>query len=200
MQIAAQQFIAGADFGSKYPNAFYNTLYSNSIGQCFALLLISSFKLKSVTNYDFVVIRKMTILAYLHLSKCISIAGEKAYDSLKARAELLTKHKYHTELLNVFDAFNVPATNIPLLSSVDYKDAAKGYFMKNMVVVQECLENADFCFNTFQKVNKIRDGRQEIESFGREYHGTIFSIMEQRYKDGIVVLPKSDIESALISY
>jgi hypothetical protein len=104
----------GASYGLKVPNEYLDSIFSDSIGQCFFHI---SNTLKKGTEKDFV-------YAYFYLSNCTRLSKD-SYDSFKSRAILINENPlYSTRLIS--DYLGLSAIKDPLVIA-DYYYAGQGF-------------------------------------------------------------------------
>jgi hypothetical protein len=139
-------FKKGAQYGLKYPNRYFNTIFSDSIGQCFYHLVMN------IEIYDY----NFFVLAYIYLSNCINLSPRKTYDSRRSRALLInTENSYFVDKFRA-DYLGIEYIKEPLVIS-DFYFASLG-FENNFNIKSQCLSDA----------KKIHDWLEDITVAGKD--------------------------------
>jgi len=194
--IAKKFYISGASFGLVYPSQYYDTIFSDSIGECLAHLITQfSFKIDSVENgaaFD-----NSIKLAYVFLSKCISLYPDKAYDSYKTRAMLMEEK----DAMNLTLKLGMFVMKDPFVIA-DYYRASTGY-NNDPGTKNDCLQSARRIHANLGDVGvggKDADEytAQEMTEFGLRRHAALFKVLEDEYKEGKFNTNKSALEKLFV--
>jgi len=138
--IAKKCFIEGAKFCTQGEHKYYNTIFSNSIGQCITLLFTQNL-LRTQNNN---VLKQLFILGHLYLSDSINMYGTKAYESYYSRYKLMKETKYTTLFVSVLEKFGVLVDAIPLMNASDLYESSVGYssHLNNFMQAEELIDKA----------------------------------------------------------
>jgi hypothetical protein len=190
--IARKALLDGAYYGIKFPCPVYDTLFADSVGQCFYYLL-SQFSIK-----DKQIGRKATELCYLYLSQCIKLFPREAQDSYRTRALLIRNPSLYS--FTVFMLSGYANTKVPdgvyVLSDFYFASQATGSPFKNAL---------DIAKEIHTKLDDAEIGEKCADDYslrglaevGESMHRVIFNKIEASFKNNKLEISKNDLESAI---
>jgi len=171
---AKRLLIKGAKFGLKFPNEYFNTIFSDAIGQCFYNLVCNL----DSQDYD------TFVLAYVYLSNCAQLMPRQAFDSLRSRA-LLMKHQDSFTMSFLFTYLGMGNLKEPLIIS-DLYFAGLG-FKDNPKIQQECFDDAKKLHIWLEDISVAgKDANdysiQEMAILGEQRHKRLFDSLLPEFK------------------
>lgn len=132
-------FKKGAQYGLKYPNRYFNTIFSDGIGQCFYHLV----EIIEIHDYNFFA------LAYIYLSNCINLTPRQAYDSMRSRAILINNSSFSQAFISNY--LGMGNLKEPLVIS-DFYFAGIG-FEDNYEIQRQCFTDAKRIHNWLEDIS-----------------------------------------------
>jgi len=187
-QNAFHNYLNAAKFGIVYPNDFYNTYFSDSIGSSLYYLL----KRYNYNQLNAEIIRKMFFISYIYLTDTIHFAQKlniKAFESLENRAYLLAKFEHGYSQLLCGEYLN-PFTFGNVLFISDFYYAFEAYQEKGDIHRANILfENAKKIHNSLEDVNiegipASEYSLPEIADKGRDRHEFINQNIQRPFFNG----------------
>ena len=194
--IAKKFYVSGASFGFIYPSQYYDTIFSDSMGECLTHLITQfSFEIDSLENGE--AFDSSIKLAYVFLSKCISLYPDKAYDSYRARAMLMQEE----DAMNLTLKLGMFVMKDPFIIA-DYYRASTGY-NNDPSTKSDCVQSARRIHANLGDVGvggKDADEytAQEITEFGLRRHAALFKVLEEEYKEGKFNTSKAALERLFV--
>ena len=196
-------YLKAISFGLEYPNKFWNTQLSDSIGSS-VTHVIDKYKFDESI---FELKKNLCILGYAYLSNCINIMGMNAVDSYFNRGLLISKkdkaiveitHQY----LNVAVLNQVMAISDFYNSSMGYKqlghiEEAKNAF-QNAIINHEWLEDISVNGKDADEYNI-----EEIAEIGRQRSNLLSAALIDELKSSRVHITLAQIQNEIhpnISY
>ena len=202
---AKESFLSGIKLGSSFPNEFFDDIEIDSIGQCFAMLLIH-YVIEKI-NYDNFINNaiKITALAYIYLSRCIELIPKKAYDSYRTRALLFKDHNYYVIVNKLFSQnFEYPILLEPFILS-DFYMCSSLEGTEHNDDIKYAKEALDDLYDLSDVVGKINDKNleefslQEMVNYGRQRHHVFYNILKSRYEEGAFNISFNEISATFNS-
>lgn len=179
----------GALYGLKHPTSYYESPFIDSIGQCFAYL-VTQFP----TNNHFA--DKATALAYLYLSKAISLNPGRAFDSYRTRAILFKDNENPTAIQNLIaDNYDIMAMEEPFMLSDFYNSASLPGSPH-----AECINDA---MRIHRNLGDMSIGGKdanlysltELARIGAARHQKMFEAVEAKFKKGNLNMNLSELKN-----
>lgn len=186
---ALDNYIRACSFGLQFPNPYWKSEHSDTIGSAIANMLASFTPGKN----DEELVRKLYALAYAYLSQCISMLGLNAMDSYFNRAKLMSKNsRYVTELTQKYLGLGV-LPQLMALSDFYYSAVAssrKGFRDD----AQKSIQNARQLHQWLEDISVSgRDADtmslEELASIGKERNELLFRNMTKDVLDNKFSLP-----------
>ena len=187
--LAKNCLISGARYGLKYPTPYYETPFIDSIGQCYAYL-VTQFS----TNQ--LIASKATALAYLYLSKAISLTRGRAFDSYRTRAILFKDNESPIAIQNLIaDNYNLMAMEEPFILS-DYFNSANVPGSPH----SECMNDARRIHRNLDDISiGGKDANlyslEELAIVGESRHQRMFESVEEKFKNGSLNMTLLDLNN-----
>lgn len=183
--------IKGASFGLSHPSNFYNSLYSDCVGQCY-FLLSTNF---SIPNNE--VSLKLVSLGYLFLSKCIELYPKEAFDSYRSRA-LLLSNELNSELIFRF----VQSQSTSFFVKLEPFIISDCFFSSNSLNSphQNLMEYAkSYHYSLEDESISGKDANdyttEELAQLGTERHKDLFQNIEKKYCSNQLYLTLNELYS-----
>lgn len=192
---AKRHYLMGAKHGLNGAGQYYNTLHADSIGQCLTHLL-TQFNLSRSEAVE-----KATVLAYMYLSKCISVYGDDAYDSRRSRAILLKDHESPLTIQR-FVMQNFMGKFKEVLILADLFKSAKGLASSNPSVARDSIATATSLHRELDDMSVAgKDADEyslpEIAEIGSNRSEMVFRKLEPSFLQGAYNLTEAELKSIL---
>lgn len=189
-------YLLGANHGLSPDNEYYNTPHADAIGQCLTHLL-TQFSLSGASK----AIEQATTLAYIYLSKCISMFGPKAYDSRRTRSILIEDHE-SPHAISSFILMNFEGTFKEILIIADLVKSASSYAPINPEIAKENLARATRIHHSLSDmavagIDADDYSVEEIAEIGDRRHQIAFHKLDANYKIGVYSLSQADLSKVL---
>jgi len=184
-KLAKQALLLGSIFGLKKPCKYFDDYFVNDVGQCLSLIIRNY----SIGSND--ILKKLTCLAYVYLSKGIELFPFEMHDSYRERALLFLYHPSPLLIPSINPLF--PWIRDPYIISDLYfaSQATDSPFKKE-------LKNAKIIYKSLDGINiggKRGDKYSFIEmvTLGTERHNALYFMLMQNFMDDLYYLNDDEI-------
>lgn len=196
---AKQAFLNGIKLGDTFPNKYFNSQEIDTIGQCYAMLLVH-FTVDNINHEHYLDNTiKITALAYIYLSRCIELLPNDAYDSYRTRAILFKDHTYYVIVNKLFSRYyEYPIMIEPFTLSDFYmcSNLEGSPHKEDITHAEEILNDIHDLADVVAKIdNKQLDefSLEEMTKYGIKRHGELYKILKSKYEQGEFKISFNDV-------